>query len=323
MSNEPAKQESTALTVMPRGELRKVLQSSLYPGASDASVDMVIGYCEAARLDVMLKPVHLVPMWDSKAGQMRDVVMPGIGLYRIQASRTNRFAGQSEPEFGPMVTETISGVKITYPEWARVTVKKQMDNGAIVEFTAKEFWIENYAIKGGKEKSQAPNAMWSKRPRGQIGKCAAAQALRLAFPEMGSQPTAEEMEGKAMLPDDQPAPTFDYLDPAMFMKMIPECKTDAEAAKLWADHNGKFAKQPTDHAAFKAAVIAHRMALKQAAEAPAAKTFEEVMQLLCDATNEDALFFAGELVHGIADQEQVALLNAKFDERSKMMRGES
>lgn len=52
-------------------------------------------------------------------------------------------------------------------------------------------------MKGGADKSIAPNTMWAKRPRGQIAKCAEAQALRKAFPEaIGSLPTAEEMEGK-------------------------------------------------------------------------------------------------------------------------------
>jgi hypothetical protein len=58
--------------------------------------------------------------------------------------------------------------------------------------------MENYAVKGGQEKSIAPNAMWTKRPYGQLAKCAEAQALRKAFPEIASQPTADEMEGKTL-----------------------------------------------------------------------------------------------------------------------------
>ena len=178
--------------------VRTALKTSLYPGAADASVDLVLAYCKAAGLDPMQKPVHIVPMWDSKSGQMRDVVMPGIGLYRVQAARSGDWAGVSEPEFGPMQTEKIGGVDITYPEWCRVTTRRLMRDGKIAEFTSVEYWIENYAVKGGKEKSIAPNAMWQKRPRGQIAKCAQAQSLRLAFPEIGSQPTAEEMEGKTI-----------------------------------------------------------------------------------------------------------------------------
>jgi phage recombination protein Bet len=173
-----------------------VLQSSLYPGASADSVRMVLAYCRVAGLDPMQKPVHLVPMWDSKARQMRDVIMPGVNLYRIQASRSGQFAGVSEPEFGPDVTAVIGGVSITYPEWARVVVKRQLASGHVAEFAAREYWVENYAAKGGADKSPAPNAMWAKRPRGQIAKCATAQALRAAFPELASQYTAEEMEGK-------------------------------------------------------------------------------------------------------------------------------
>ena len=83
---------SLALT---EDETIAVLQSSLYPGAAQQSIKMVLGYCRAAGLDPFLKPVHLVPMWDSKAKQMRDVIMPGVGLYRTQAARTGAFAGQS------------------------------------------------------------------------------------------------------------------------------------------------------------------------------------------------------------------------------------
>ena len=179
--------------------VRTALKTSVYPGASDASVDLVLAYCRATGLDPMLKPVHIVPMWDSKARETRDVVMPGIGLYRTNAARTGQFAGMSEPVFGPMVTERIGTREVTYPEWCKVTARRQIPSGHIAEFEAVEYWIENYAIKGGKEQDQTPNAMWSKRVRGQLAKCAQAQALRMAFPEaVGAAPTAEEMEGREL-----------------------------------------------------------------------------------------------------------------------------
>ena len=195
--NALTKAESGAMA-LGEAELIDVLGSSLYPGAAGNSIRMVLGYCKATGLDPMQKPVHIVPMWDRKAGQMRDVVMPGIGLYRTQASRSNQMAGISEPEFGPMLTQTIGGQEITFPEWCRVTVSRLMPNGSTAKFTAVEYWIENYAVAGGKEKSVAPNAMWTRRPRGQIAKCAEAQALRKAFPEIGAAPTAEEMEGRTI-----------------------------------------------------------------------------------------------------------------------------
>lgn len=205
---------------MDEKELMDVLRNSLYVGAKDSSIKMVMGYCAAAGLDVMQKPVHLVPMWDSKAGEMRDVVMPGIGLYRTQAARSGEYAGVTEPEYGPDQTdENIGGVKITYPAWCKVTVKRLLPNGTIAEFSATERWKENYAVKGGKEKSIAPNTMWIKRPYGQIAKCAEAQALRKAFPEFGSQPTNDEMEGKAL--DD--SMTVEVSATEVKKSALPEC----------------------------------------------------------------------------------------------------
>lgn len=191
-------QSAIPALAMNEAELMNVLRNSLYPGAQDESIKLAVGYCKAAGLDIMQKPVHLVPMWDSKARQMRDVVMPGIGLYRTQAARSGAYAGVTEPEFGPDTIETLGGVAITYPLWCRVTVKRRLDDGTVAEFTAREFWKENYAVKGGQEKSIAPNAMWTKRPYGQIAKVAEAQALRKAFPEIGAQPTAEEYEDRPL-----------------------------------------------------------------------------------------------------------------------------
>lgn len=206
MSNEVAVFKAAALPslAMDERELMGVLKNSLYPGARDESIKLVIGYCKASGLDPMQKPVHIVPMsvstgkkdgngWDIK--EMRDVVMPGIGLYRTQAARSGEYAGVSEPEFGDDITETIGETTITYPKWCKVVIKRQMRNGTIVEFAAKELWKENYATKSAK--SAEPNAMWKRRPYAQLAKCAEAQALRKAFPEFGAQLTADEMEGKS------------------------------------------------------------------------------------------------------------------------------
>lgn len=226
--NALTQRESAALPSMQvdEQELIDVLRNSLYPGAQDASIKLVLSYCKAAGLDPMQKPVHIVPMqvstgkkdedgWDIK--ENRDVIMPGVGLYRSQAERTGQYAGISEPEYGPLmeltyvseVWESVNGrrvksnknVTMKYPEWCRITVERVVD-GMIRRYTAVEYWIENYATKSNK--TEEPNAMWKRRPRGQLAKCAEAQALRKAFPgSVGSQPTAEEMEGKSLLEDDR------------------------------------------------------------------------------------------------------------------------
>lgn len=176
------------------------LKNSLYTGARDESILMVLDYCKAGNLDPLQKPVHIVPMSVKNAQtgkyEFKDTIMAGIGLYRIQAARSNQYAGVSEPEYGALITANLGGINFTYPEWCKVTVRKIV-HGSIVEFSAKEYWIENYATSG--RDSLAPNTMWKKRPYGQIAKCAEAQALRKAFPEIVSQqPTAEEMEGKSL-----------------------------------------------------------------------------------------------------------------------------
>lgn len=218
--------EGALITADQADAIRNALKTSLYPGASDESVDMVLAYCQAAGYDPMKKPVHIVPMkvstgrkddrgYDIK--ETRDVVMPGIGQYRIDAVRSGQYAGCSEPEFGPTKTLTfqrerwVDGANgrrqkqyvedsIEYPEWCRVTITKIV-GGVERQFTAKEFWLENYAEKGD---DGAPNSMWEKRPFAQLAKCTEAQALRKAFPEtVSAAPTADEMEGKSLVIEGQ------------------------------------------------------------------------------------------------------------------------
>jgi hypothetical protein len=49
-------------------QLISVLESSVFPGAKRESIALVIGYCKAAGLDPLQKPVHIVPMSVKVAG---------------------------------------------------------------------------------------------------------------------------------------------------------------------------------------------------------------------------------------------------------------
>lgn len=194
-------------------DMIRVLSNSLYPGAKPESIALVLSYCRMNHLDPMLRPVFIVPTSVKKPDgtwETRDVLMPGIADYRIKAARSGEYGGKSEPEFGPDVRETLSGVAVAYPAWCRITVRRIVQ-GHAREFVATERWLENYAT--AKRDTQAPNAMWKKRPYGQLAKVAEAQALRMAFPEFSAGYTMEEMQGKTGA-DDWSGPTIDAEAPS-------------------------------------------------------------------------------------------------------------
>lgn len=215
-----------------------VLKETLYPGAKDESIAMVLNYCKARKIDPLLKPVHLVSM-RCKTGQkdrngkdiyeFRDVVLPGIGLHRIDACRTGQYAGMSGPKFGKDVTEDLGNITITYPRWCKITVKRIV-NGMIIEFTAKEYWKENYATIS--KDNPAPNAMWTKRAYGQLAKCTEAQALRKAFPDIiGQEYTAEEMEGKSFMSENSEQTKNNFHTPTIVINQD-ELKLDIHLAEI-------------------------------------------------------------------------------------------
>lgn len=178
------------------------LKNSVFPGARDESILLAIDYCTARKMDILKKPCHIVQMnvTDAKTGnkQWRDVIMPGIYEQRITAFRTGQMAGQDEPIFGEIID--YSGVKA--PEWCKVTVYRFI-NGVRCAFSHTEYFSEACnTTKEGKA-----NSVWTKRPRGQLAKCAEAGALRKAFPdELGGVITADEITEEPIT-QTQPKPT--------------------------------------------------------------------------------------------------------------------
>ncbi len=198
----------------------KVLTEATWPSAKTVdAIVMALAYCKSRKLDPFKKPVHIVPVWDSKAndgkGGWVETVWPSISEMRTTAFRTKQYAGCDETEFGPLITTKFTGkvkqnggwvdrtIELTFPEWARITVYRTQ-HGAKGKFVGpKVKWTETYATLG---KSDLPNLMWEERPEGQLEKCAEAAALRKAFPEeLGSEYAAEEMEGQRIISaDDEP-----------------------------------------------------------------------------------------------------------------------
>lgn len=175
----------------------KALVEAVFPNAETIdSVAMALAYCKARNLDVFKRPVHIVPVYSSALRRMVETVWPGISELRTTAMRTGAYAGKDKTEFGPDRTEDLGGVKVTFPEWAQVTVYR-MVSGVRCAFEGPEVhWLEYYAK--AKKDSPAPNAMWQGKPRSQLQKCAEAGALRAAFPEeIGNEYCAEEVEGQA------------------------------------------------------------------------------------------------------------------------------
>ncbi len=212
MKTAPAVLKATIPSLdMKEDELIRVLESSIYPGAALESIKLAIGYCRANSLDPMQKPVHIVPMSVKVKGrdgeqdryQQRDVIMPGIGLYRTNAARTNEYVGISEARFGDTKELIVDEFRLPYPEWCSVEVERLVAGLPRKFSSGRVYWLETYATAG--RESKVPNAMWKKRAFGQLEKCAEAMALRRAFPELGAAPTAEELEGKTLEPEDLPA----------------------------------------------------------------------------------------------------------------------
>ena len=211
-------------------EQLSTIESSLYPGAKHESIRLVIANCKAQALDPMTKPFHIVPMnvkqrKKDRDGALtnaveyvwRDVVMPGIELYRTKAARTGLYAGMDPAQWGEDTSEEFGGepkfewdegerkkvakgtyanLKLTYPIWCDVTVYRIVQGLRCAFPSGRVYWKEIYATAG--RDTSLPNEMWRKRTRGQLEKCAEALALRRAFPEIGAVPTVEEMIGKVI-----------------------------------------------------------------------------------------------------------------------------
>lgn len=224
----------------------RVLQQMIFPEAKTTeAILLAVDYCRTRGLDVMKRPVHVVPVWSTKRGKMVETIWPGISEIRTTAMRSNAYAGRDATEWGPDISIELEGVEYVVPEWARVTVYRMVQGTRCAFVGPQVWWVEAYGRAG--RKNLAPNDMWAKRRRGQLEKVAEASALRQAFPEeVAGMIGAEEVNPFGQIePDDGaaiPAARSERLRRAAAAAGLGDHAVDVE----FRDHDGEAEPEPAD-----------------------------------------------------------------------------
>lgn len=182
---------------------RTLVEATFSAAKTAHAVIMAMDYCMRRKLDIFKHPMHIVPIWDNQKRQFIETIWPGINELRTTAQRTGQYAGMDVPEFGPTIEKTFEGrikagdawedkkITMKFPEWCRITVYRKLGNDRVPFPGPRVSWLETYSRINNF--CEVPNAMWAKRPEGQLEKCAEAAALRRAFPEeIGSDYTIDE-----------------------------------------------------------------------------------------------------------------------------------
>src|SRR6185503_10893330 len=173
------------------------LTDSVFPMAKTVgAIVLALAYCRDRKLDIMKKPVHIVPMWNSELGREVETVWPAITEHRITAHRTGEFAGMDPAVFGETIRDRefaekydkdrpawlkgkiIKAKLSAYPEWAQITVYRVV-KGQARAFPGPRIYFEEYF--GMQHGLAVPNARWARAPFQMLEKCAEAAALRRAF----------------------------------------------------------------------------------------------------------------------------------------------
>ena len=173
-----------------------LLKNYLHLGdASEIELQACLEVARRYRLDPF-KPgqIWFVKRWDSNADNGRGgtgalVRTPQVGIYGLAniAARDHADYGTlSLPEYGPIITVDIEGHKIKAPEWARVKAFKK----GVSEPSVGEAYFEEFCPSKWKN----AELFWAKMQHRMIAKCAKAQALREAYPDLGGLYIPEEMD---------------------------------------------------------------------------------------------------------------------------------
>jgi phage recombination protein Bet len=219
-----------------------LLKRTIAQGTSDDEFALFVQQCKRTGLDPFARQIHAV----KRGGKM--TIQTGIDGYRLIADRTGRYVGSDTYWCGKDGAWRDVWLEDDSPAAAKVAVRKMLDGGQVVEFTAVAHWREYVQKFNGKV-----GDMWDRMPATMLAKCAEALALRKAFQsELSGIYTSEEMAQA----DRRPAPdgfvSADEYDQAMaeLTARIGGLSADDRATlKKWAHEDGGIAWPPKTAAA--------------------------------------------------------------------------
>lgn len=129
--------------------------------------------CRLRKLNPYTKQVYFLPYEDRKNKRTNYTTIVSIDGFRTIAARTGLYEGQDEPIFNHDGNGKL--VSVTQAVWRKGVARPTVAVAFLEEY---QEWKTDWETK-----KRVLTDVWSRRPKGQLAKCAEALALRKAFPE--------------------------------------------------------------------------------------------------------------------------------------------
>jgi len=173
------------------------LRNAYAPKTTMQEFQLYLTICSQRDLNPFAAQVNLIVRGiDTSRKTTIQVTIDGL---RAIATRSGKFAGSDEPEWGPMIEADTSKYinDVRHPEWCKVTTYT-FSQGVKIAHPMKLFWDEFVPVEKDYANDKPTGKlkigkMYAQMPRHMLAKCAEAASLRKGSPECSGLYIHEEM----------------------------------------------------------------------------------------------------------------------------------